>query len=107
MRRTLRRLWADDHAAVISTELVLILAILVFGTVPGLVALRNSGIAALTELANFFSVITPRVTFSQVNTGGGGTALVVLVNPNTNGVTYTAVQVAPTVVTYAAVSPAP
>src|SRR5207244_3216190 len=46
MSNVLRRLWADDRGAVISTELVLVIAILIFGIIPGLVALRNSVIAA-------------------------------------------------------------
>ncbi|QDU24298.1 hypothetical protein [Urbifossiella limnaea] len=118
MPRLLRRLWADDTAAVISTELVLVLAILVFGLVPGLVALRNSGIAALTSLANIVRVIFPSVTFSQVNPGNGngngngtgngiGNGYVLVFNPNTNIVPYTAAAVMPTVVTVNAVAPAP
>jgi hypothetical protein len=107
MTRTLRRLWADDAAAVISSELVLVLGILVFGLIPGLVALRNSGIAALTKLANIVAVIFPKVTFSQVSTGGGNTGLVVLVSYDTTAVQYTGVQVAPTKATFAPAAPAP
>src|SRR5947209_16507818 len=38
MANSLRQLWADDHGAVISTELVLVIGILIFGIIPGLVA---------------------------------------------------------------------
>jgi len=107
MPRTLRRLWADDTAAVISSELVLVLGVLVFGLIPGLVALRNSGIAALTNLANIVAVIFPKVTFSEVNPGNPGSGYVVLVNPITNAVPLTGVQVMPRVVTVTPVSPAP
>jgi hypothetical protein len=64
MRQLLRRLWDDDGAAVISVELVLIIAILIFGMIPGLVALRNSGIAVLTSLGNLAATIIPSFTFS-------------------------------------------
>jgi hypothetical protein len=107
MPRTLRRLWADDTAAVISSELVLVLGVLVFGLIPGLVALRNSGIAALTNLANIVAVIFPKVTFSEVNPGVPASGYVVLVNPITNATPLTTVPVMPKVVTFAPVSPTP
>ncbi|MFO0799777.1 MAG: hypothetical protein U0804_20080 [Gemmataceae bacterium] len=107
MPRLLRRLWADDTAAVISTELVLVLAILVFGLVPGLVALRNSGIAALTNLANIVRVIFPKVTFSEVSPGNPNSGYVVQINPETNVVPYTGAQAMPTVVAVHPVAPAP
>ena len=78
-----------------------------FGLIPGLVALRNSGIAALTSLANIVAVIFPKVTFSEVNPGNPGSGYVVVVNPNTSAVQYTAVQVMPRVVTVNPVPPAP
>lgn len=68
MGELLRRLWKEDQAAVQSTELVLILGILVFGIVPGLVAMRNSVIVALGTIANLISLLTPQVTISQVST---------------------------------------
>ena len=64
MRRLLRRLWAEDQGAVISVELVLIISILLFGLIPGLVALRNSGIAVLTSLGNLAGALIPSFTFS-------------------------------------------
>jgi hypothetical protein len=45
-------LWADDGGAVISSELVLVLAIVVLGLIPGLVALRNTDNAALATIGN-------------------------------------------------------
>lgn len=73
---TLRRLWADDRGAVISVELVLIIGILIFGIIPGLVALRNSVIAALGTVGNVISTVVPSFTFSGFaigRAGGGGT----------------------------------
>jgi hypothetical protein len=107
MPRTLRRLWADDTAAVISSELVLVLGILVFGLIPGFVALRNSGIAALTNLANIVAVIFPKVTFSEVNPGVPASGYVVLVNPITNATPLTTVQVQPRVAPVSPGAPAP
>jgi hypothetical protein len=81
--------------------------VLVFGLIPGLVALRNSGIAALTNLANIVAVIFPKVTFSEVNPGVPASGYVVIVNPDTSAVQYSAVQTMPTVVTVLPVAPAP
>lgn len=64
MKRLLTQLWKDDSAAVVSVELVLIITILLFGLIPGLVALRNSGIAVLTTLGNLAQSLIPSFTFS-------------------------------------------
>lgn len=64
MSNVLRRLWADDRGAVISTELILVIGILIFGIIPGLVALRNSTIAALGTIGNVLNTIVPSFTFS-------------------------------------------
>lgn len=76
MTNLLRRLWADDHGAVISTELVLVIGILIFGIIPGLVALRNSVIAGLGTVGNVITQLVPSFTFSGFaigRAGGGGT----------------------------------
>lgn len=73
MKLLLTRLWEDDSAAVISVELILIVTILVFGLIPGLVALRNSGIAVMTTMGNLANALIPSFTFSgfQIVTSGG------------------------------------
>jgi hypothetical protein len=75
----LRRVWADDRGAVISTELVLVISILIFGIIPGLVALRNSLIAALGTIGNTLTELVPSFTFSGFSIGGspGGNIAVV------------------------------
>lgn len=76
MSTMLRRLWADDRGAVISTELVLVIGILIFGIIPGLVALRNSVIAALGTIGNTLTNLVPTFTYSGYAIGrqsGGGT----------------------------------
>lgn len=76
MSNLFRRLWADDRGAVISTELVLVIGILIFGIIPGLVALRNSVIAALGTIGNTLTSIVPSFTYSGFAIGrqsGGGT----------------------------------
>jgi ABC-type lipoprotein release transport system permease subunit len=72
----LRKCWADDTGAVISTELVLVIGILIFGIIPGLVALRNSVIAALGTIGNTLTNLVPSFTYSGFAIGrqsGGGT----------------------------------
>ncbi|HEV3385535.1 MAG TPA: hypothetical protein VG097_12025 [Gemmata sp.] len=81
MSNLLRRLWADDHGAVISVELVLVLSILIFGIIPGLVALRNSIIAAMGNIGDTLVELVPSFTYSgfEVGAAGGGT-VIALVN---------------------------
>jgi Flp pilus assembly pilin Flp len=81
MSNLFRRLWADDNGAVISTELVLVLSILIFGIIPGLVALRNSIIASLGNIGDTLVELVPSFTYSgfEVGAAGGGT-IIALVN---------------------------
>jgi hypothetical protein len=60
----LKRLWADDGGVVVSVELILLIAVLIFGLVAGLVALRNSVIAALGTTGNTLVALTPSFTYS-------------------------------------------
>jgi len=107
------RLWDDDQGAVISSELVLVLGILVFGLIPGLVALRNSVIAALATMGNFLGRITPSFTYSGyaiVPASGVGSTIALVGGLQ---IDYTTViqlsgrQVVPTLGTYLVVAPAP
>jgi Flp pilus assembly pilin Flp len=95
-----RRLWDDDCGAVISSELVLVLGILVFGLIPGLVALRNSVNAALATIGNFLGRITPSFTYSGyaiLPVGGVSTIAVVggLQIDYTTSIQLSAAQVEP------------
>ena len=74
MSNLFRRLWADDRGAVISTELVLVIGILIFGIIPGLVALRNSVIAALGTIGNTLTDLVPSFTYSgfAIGAASGG-----------------------------------
>ena len=112
MNKLFARLWDDDQGAVISSELVLVLGILVFGLIPGLVALRNSVNAALTTIGNFLGRITPSFTYSGYavisNSGGSTIALVGgLQIDYTSVAQLSARQVAPTAASYIVVAPAP
>jgi Flp pilus assembly pilin Flp len=112
MSKLLAQLWNDDQGAVISTELVLVIGILVFGIIPGLVALRNSVNASLATIGNVLGNITPSFTFSGYAIGaqsGGSTIALVggLQLDYTTNTDLTASQVAPIVGTYVVVLPAP
>src|SRR5947209_12437723 len=104
MVRLAKRLWDDDDGGVVSVELVLIISILIFGLIPGLVALRNSGIAVLTTLGNLAATLIPSFTFSgftiSVTDSGGSSTTIGQVggfqfNPNFS--TMTASQLTPIV----------
>jgi|SRR5579872_5374109 len=113
MKRLLTQLWVDDDGAVISVELVLIISILIFGLVPGLVALRNSGISLMTNLGNLADALIPSFTFSGfsilVGTPPSQTTLL-----QVNGITFNptpinlvGAEVPPIPVSAALVPPAP
>lgn len=96
MPALLGRCWDDDRAAVLSVELILIIGVLVFGMIPGLVALRNGANAALISAANLFIALSPTFSFSNTN---NGTVVVIGFNGNSgsNGPLLTASQLAPIV----------
>lgn len=106
MSALFRRLWADDRAAVLSVELILIIGVLVFGMIPGLVALRNGANAALISTANLFVALSPTFSYSNTN---NGTVVVIGFNGNNgpNGTILTAAQIAPIVGPNVVVPPAP
>lgn len=64
MRELLVRLWNDDNGAVVSVEILLIVSILIFGLIPGLVAMRNSMNSTLVTLGNLISRLVPGFRFS-------------------------------------------
>jgi hypothetical protein len=55
----LRRLWNDDRAAVVSTELTMILGITVAGLTSGLVAVRNNVNRQLTAVSSLPDAVIP------------------------------------------------
>ena len=113
MKNSLRRLWADDRGAVISTELVLVIGILIFGIIPGLVALRNSINAALGTIGNILVTIVPSFTFSgfAIGSSAGGKTIAQVqgyAGPGGNNTLLTASQSDPIVLsTNVLIPPAP
>lgn len=112
MTRLLRRLWDDDDGAILSVELILLLGVLVFGIIPGFVALRNSLIAALATTGNVLLSVTPSFTYSgYAITDVSGVSTIAQVGgfavTRTTVVYLSGVQVAPVPASYLAVAPAP
>jgi hypothetical protein len=54
-----RRLWADDTGSVIATEYTLLCGVVVFGTIPALVAARDAANAGLLRSAASLSAVAP------------------------------------------------
>jgi Flp pilus assembly pilin Flp len=111
MSKLMRRLWADDQGAVISVELVLVLSILIFGIIPGLVALRNSIIASMGNIGDTLVELVPSFTYSGFQVGGaaGGT-VIALVNGYQAGsqvTPLTGAEVAPISLPFTPIPPAP
>jgi Flp pilus assembly pilin Flp len=72
MSKLFARFWQDDEGAIISVELILILAILIFGIIPGLVALRNGVVAAFVNLANAIQGIVINVVVDGIGVNQQG-----------------------------------
>jgi Flp pilus assembly pilin Flp len=107
MRTLLSRLWHDDSGAALSVELILIIAILVFGVIPGLVAMRNSLNAFLASMANLWAVLTPAFLTTTVNVNGSTQTAIVVYPGGANASQGVAQQVAPIDVGPVSISPAP
>ncbi len=113
MIRLLSKLWKDDQGAVISTELILVIGVLVFGLIPAFVALRNSLIASMATMGNTLNAITPSFTFSGFAIGSNNSngRPIAAVNgyslSGTTGVLLSGVQVPPYVLTAVILPPAP
>jgi len=112
MTTLLKRLWADDNAAIISVEMILIIGVLIFGIIPGLVAMRNSINAAFGTIGNILVRLVPSFTFSgwafRGTPGASTIALVQGFQVNGNQTTQlVAVQLTPINVANITIPPAP
>jgi len=111
MSNLLRRFWADDRGAVISVELVLVLSILIFGIIPGLVALRNSIISAMGNIGDTLVELVPSFTYSGFEVGpAGGGSIIALVNgyqAGTQVTPLTGLSLPPVNINYTPIPPAP
>jgi Flp pilus assembly pilin Flp len=107
MRTLLARLWADDRGAVISVEMILVIAVLVFGIIPGLVALRNGLNVFLASVANAFIAMSPAYTTSEVVIGTTTYTAIIPLTGVAAGPLITGSQLAPIPVGDIGISPAP
>lgn len=64
MRGLLRKLWRDDVGALIPAEFLFMTTILIFGTVAGLVSVRDAVTTQLTELASSIGSLQHCFSFS-------------------------------------------
>ncbi|HVS40498.1 MAG TPA: hypothetical protein VMS17_33380 [Gemmataceae bacterium] len=64
MSALLCKLWSDDTGAVVSSELILVIALVVIGVIPGLVSLRNGENASLGDIANALLAVNLNFSFS-------------------------------------------
>jgi len=112
MKNLFEKLWNDDCGAIISTEMILIIGILIFGIIPGLVAMRNSINAAFGTIGNILVAIIPSFTYSGwVFASSGGGLTIAQINGyqfNPNNTYLTAGQVTPVLLpTLLVIPPAP
>ncbi len=64
MRQMLSKLWNDDCGALIATEWVFVVTVMVIGIITGLVAVRQAVIVELTEVAQAIMALNQSYSFS-------------------------------------------
>ena len=71
----MRKLWNDDcGSTLVTSEILFIFAILVLGTITGLVALRQAVISELTETAQALLALNQSFSFSGLSNCAASTA---------------------------------
>jgi Flp pilus assembly pilin Flp len=76
VRNTFLTFWCDEDGAIVSSEIMLIMTILVIGMIVGLKSVRDSVVSELADVAQAFANIDQSFSFSSVIghaafTGGG------------------------------------
>jgi Flp pilus assembly pilin Flp len=71
MKQLMGNLWRDDAGAIIATEYLFVVTILVIGVVVGLTGLRNAITTELTELGNALLALSQGYTISGLSGAGG------------------------------------
>ncbi len=72
--RIMRKLWADDCGALIATEFLFLITMLVIGKITGLTAVRQAVISESVELANAIMSLNQSYSFSGQSFAGAYTA---------------------------------
>lgn len=73
MRRLLLRLWSDDQGAILASEYLFVITILVIGTIVGLTSLREAINNELAEAANALLALNQSFTISGQSGSGSMT----------------------------------
>jgi Flp pilus assembly pilin Flp len=71
MKRLMVRLWNDDTGALIATEWLFIVTIMVIGLITGLAIVRNSVVAELEEVAGAILSLNQSYSFTGLKMGPG------------------------------------
>jgi uncharacterized membrane protein len=72
--RIIRKMWADDSGAIMATEYIFLITMLIIGTITGLTALRQAVISESVELANAIMSLSQSYSFSGQSFAGAYTA---------------------------------
>jgi hypothetical protein len=71
---SLKQLWHDEHGFLFGSEFVLLMVIVVFGTIVGLVTLRNSIVQEFADLGNAVGGIDTSFSFAGATLANGTVA---------------------------------
>ncbi len=72
-QKILHRFWQDDRGALIATEYLFFVTIVVIGTIVGMTNLRDAVNVELTELGNALMALSQGFTISGTSGQSGGT----------------------------------
>jgi Flp pilus assembly pilin Flp len=73
MKQLLSKFWNDDNGALIATEYLFVVTILVIGVIVGMTNVRDALIAELTEVGNALLALSQGFTISGTSGGTGST----------------------------------
>lgn len=74
MSQVLLQFWVEEDGAIISSELILVLTILVLGMIVGLATLRDSVVAELADLAAAIGSVNQSYSFAGLSGHSSSTA---------------------------------
>lgn len=81
----MRQLWQDEAGVIVSTEIILIMMILVFGLIAGMVSLRDSVAQELGDSGLMVNDLNQGFSFSGTSNNVRGTAVTAPDSANTPG----------------------
>jgi hypothetical protein len=98
MSRWLTKLWQDDCGALIASELLFLMTILVVGTISGMAAMRQAIVSELIETANAVMALNQSYSFSGQSIPGVASTAGSATGDTNNTISVSAIGASPAVI---------